>query len=138
MANLILGQLVLEVIALDPVFTPIASTTPQYLPDLAYNITDPQFWFQNSNHHTLIVNSINAYNDTTLTANVLYPVDSSNSAALQTWLQTHQQSHDAMNKVFGLASPDLTQLNLSDVNSTNVWNQQHLDGHRQVVVSLSR
>ena len=139
-SNLSACQLLLEVLCTSgtPEPIPVTSTNPQYLADLLYNVTDPQFWFQNSNHHVLIVSAVNAYNGTVLTSNVLYPIDSSDSAALQTWLQSHQQSHDAMNQVFNLASPDLTKLDLSDANGTNLWNQQHLDGHRQVVVSLSR
>ena len=153
--TLLVGQLVLEVLAYGATPPPPKGTVngtctvigggaagsshvPQTLPVFPYVVTDPEFWFCNANSHAQIIRAAKSYNGTTLTSYPLFPIDPNNAAALTTWLQAHQRTHDDMNAAFGLPSPDITNLKLDDTASITAWNQQHLDGHRRIVVALGK
>ena len=118
--------------------TPATTVKPQFIQDLIYNVTDDKFWFANADHHARVISALSAYNGTSLPNLILQPIDSTDKAAFAKWLQTHQQAHDAMNKPFGLASPDLTVVDLNDDKSVASWDGLHLDGHHQVVVRLGQ
>lgn len=80
-------------------------------------------------HHRDIVLAIYQLLTVQLNVFILDPVDPANPEQMGTWLYQHQQMHNEMDALFGIAGANLTQLNWSDPSGVSNWMQQNFNEH---------
>lgn len=103
------------------------------LAHLLYPAPTPQgmeeWFFQHHQHHLAILGAMKANKGIELDSFPLYPV---NVQQLQTWLETHQQMHNAMTEALGISGFDLSGLDLKDKAKSDNWFFQHYLQHQSV------
>ncbi len=86
------------------------------------------FSFANQNHHDLVVTTLRALGSTQVNRYIMDPVSLED---MNNFLIRHQQSHNEINGVLGVAGNDLSSVNFRDVNSLESWLQLHFSEHQQ-------
>jgi hypothetical protein len=86
------------------------------------------FSFPNANHHDLVVAVLRAQGNANVNRYILDPIS---EADMNNFLIRHQQSHNEINGVLGVAGNDLSSLNVKDVNNFESWLQLHFQEHFQ-------
>ena len=86
-----------------------------------------EFSFSNQDSHNRIVNAAYAQKNVQLSVYVLDPMP---FFSVGVWLQNHQQMHNDMNGVSGVAGNDLTSVDFSDPEQASYWMQLHWSEHQ--------
>ncbi len=86
-----------------------------------------QFSFANADEHLRINEAIVARNGPALSYYVLDPIPTGPDA--KTWLRTHQDIHNQMNAVLGLAGNDLSEVDFNDPDQVASWIWLHAQEH---------
>lgn len=88
-----------------------------------------QFSFSNADLHTRQNAAILAQYGVDLSSYVLDPIPL--ETALPNWLQTHQEIHNQVNQVLGIAGNDLTDVDFSKPDQVSSWIWLHAQEHLQ-------
>lgn len=92
-----------------------------------------QFSFANQDQHRQIIDRISALYGKNLTEYVIDPIDISDPGA---FLYQHQQMHNDMDAVLGIAGNDFTDLDFRQVDQVTAWIQQHANEHYLAAAKL--
>jgi hypothetical protein len=95
--------------------------------------TAAQFFFWNAQDHIEIAQAIQAQKTVNLFERVLDPVD---PAALDRWLELHQQTHNDVNSVLGLSGNDLSDLDFENPRKVREWINLHAQEHQAMRQAL--
>lgn len=87
-----------------------------------------EFSFSNQDSHNRIVNAIYGQMSTTLSIYVLDPMPFED---IDVWLRNHQQMHNDMNGVTGVAGNDLTSVDWTNDQEKAYWVELHWAEHQQ-------
>ena len=87
-----------------------------------------EFSFSNQDSHNRIVNAIYGQKGTSLSIYVLDPMPFFDMGV---WLRNHQQMHNDMNGVTGIAGNDLSSVDFNDPEQAAYWMQLHWSEHQQ-------
>ncbi len=86
------------------------------------------FSFPNQNHHDLVVTALRALGNNNVNRYILDPISDQD---MNNFLIRHQQSHNEINGVLGVAGNDLSSLNVKDINNFESWLLLHATEHLQ-------
>ncbi len=67
----------------------------------------------------------------------LYTVDPIFKNDWGSWLLNHQQMHNDLNVLLGIAGNDFSELNVNDKVALGSWTQLHFEEHRQQLAALN-
>lgn len=91
------------------------------------------FGFNNADQHALIVDRIFKTQSVLLPTFILDPIPTGDT---DTWLSTHQASHNAFTEALGIAGVDLTAVDFNDPEQVSSWMRLHGEEHRQAAQML--
>lgn len=87
-----------------------------------------EFSFSNQDSHNRIISAIFTQKGTSL---AVYVVDPMPLEDIGVWLRNHQQMHNDMNGVTGVAGNDLTSVDWNDDQEKAYWMELHWSEHQQ-------
>lgn len=87
-----------------------------------------EFSFSNQDSHNRIVTAIGVQKNIVLS---IYVVDPMPLDAMGVWLVNHQQMHNDMNGVTGVAGNDLTSVDWNNEQEKAYWMELHWSEHQQ-------
>jgi hypothetical protein len=89
--------------------------------------------FSNMDHHRQIIRAIGAQKNVDLNLYILDPIP---FFSLLTWLEQHQQTHNDMDGVLGIAGFDLSGLDVNNPGQVAAWVKLHWQEHQLAAQQL--
>ena len=93
-----------------------------------------QFSFSNASLHALQNQAIFVGTGRELSSYVLDPIPTGEN--LVNWLEAHQDIHNQVNAILGIAGNDLTDVDFNNQEQVAAWVWLHAEEHRQAVQKL--